>query len=408
MSTTAQNMQELLPPAEPAAPQTPQPQLAAPPGVSVQNATAQTPADLAPIAPASTKSVVDPMETTRGQITDLLSANSPYLQQARDRATRYSASRGLQNSSIAAQSGEEAAISAALPIASDTAATYNQRALANQGVETQFGLQKQGGEIQTGLIKTQGEVSSQLQAQNATQRLIEQAAAGDIAAKQQLAAFGFNTQLSAQDNIQRLQQLAASGDLDAKSRLEQFQYQTQLTTQQQLGQQNLQAREIENQKWLSQFDAASREKLQGLDIASREAMQKAGFTQEQALQQADILAKQQAQQVEVQNQQWLAQFDAGTREKLQGLDADVRQSMQSLDLASQQRIADMNVATSQRSDAARMATAMETTYATMLETIANNPDIPADERQKYIDHANTMRDSNLALIEQMFGIDLNW
>ena len=406
MSTTAQNMQELLPPAEPTTPAPVQPPLAAPPGVTLTNASApNSPTEL---APPSTKSVVDPMETTRGQITDLLSANSPYLQQARDRATRYSASRGLQNSSIAAQAGEQAGIAAALPIASDTAATYNQRALANQSIEAQFGLAKQGGEIQTGLIKTQGEVSSKLQAENATQRLLEQAKAGDIAAQQQLAAFGFNTQLSAQDNIQRLQQLAAAGDQDAKARLEQFQYQTQLTSQQQAGQAQLQQREIANQQWMASFSADAQAKLQGVDIASREAMQKAGFTQEQALQAVDVAARQQAQQVEVQNQQWLAQFDAGTRTKLQGLDADVRQSMQQLDLASQQRIADMNVATSERSDAARMATAMETTYATMLETIANNPDIPADTRQTYIDNANQMRDSNLALIEQLFGVDLQW
>lgn len=388
MSTPAEN----LPPAEPQTLPNLMPELPAPPGVQVNAATSE----------------VQSRETTSGQLKELLSSSSPYLQQARGRATQAAAARGLQNSSIAAQSGEQAAISAAAPIAQADAGTYERRELARLDSQNQLGairesgrvqgtLQQQQGEIQSRLQGQQGDIASRLQSEQAAQRLIELAKQGDIASRQMAEQFGFDTALSAQENIARLQLLAAQGDLDAKARLENFQNQSALLTQQTTAQAQLQQREIANQQWMAQFDAATQKEMQALDLATRERMQAAGFTQEQILQAAENA-----------NQQWLAQFDASTRERLQGLDADVRLAMQQLDIDAQERIASLNVGAGARSDASRMATSMELAYSTMLQTIMNNPDIPAAERQSYMDHANTIRDSNLALIEQMFGVDLQW
>lgn len=55
------------------------------------------------------------------ELNALTAANSPYIDQARQRAVRAAASRGLQNSTIAAAAGEEAAIAQALPIAQQDA-----------------------------------------------------------------------------------------------------------------------------------------------------------------------------------------------------------------------------------------------------------------------------------------------
>ncbi|MBC7431715.1 MAG: hypothetical protein H7345_06565 [Rubritepida sp.] len=63
-----------------------------------------------------------------GQLTGLLAQNSPYLQQARAGGVRTAARRGLLNSSIAAGSGEAAAIAAAAPIASQDAQQLAQTA----------------------------------------------------------------------------------------------------------------------------------------------------------------------------------------------------------------------------------------------------------------------------------------
>lgn len=59
-----------------------------------------------------------------GQLERILSKDSPYLTQARTRATQLANRRGLLNSSIAASAGESAAIEAAMPIATQDATTY--------------------------------------------------------------------------------------------------------------------------------------------------------------------------------------------------------------------------------------------------------------------------------------------
>lgn len=79
-------------------------------------------------------------ETVEGRMTGLLSSNSQYLQQARDRTRREGASRGLLNSSISASAGEEAAIAAALPIASADAATYGRAADYNAALHNQAAM----------------------------------------------------------------------------------------------------------------------------------------------------------------------------------------------------------------------------------------------------------------------------
>jgi hypothetical protein len=78
-------------------------------------------------------------DTVAGQLNTLLDSNSPYITQARNRSQVQANSRGLINSSIAAGAGEEAAIGAALPIASQDADTYNRTRLANYDVSTRAG-----------------------------------------------------------------------------------------------------------------------------------------------------------------------------------------------------------------------------------------------------------------------------
>jgi hypothetical protein len=383
MATTAENLQELLPAAEPEKPPNLLPELPAPPGVKTQSAgtelmsaTATPPGAQTLGAPrTAATSEVQGKETTQGQLTELLGANSPYVRQAEGAATRYAASRGLQNSSIAAQAGRKAAIDAALPIANADAGVFERRELARLGTENQLLTQREAGDI-----------ASRLQGEGAVQELARLAAAGDQQARLQL-----------EQHRQQLEQQAAAGDIEAKLQLERHNQ-----TLAQIGAQGgvqlqLQERENANRQWLAQFDAQAQQALQAVDLATRERMQQAGFTQEQALQAA-----------EQQQQQWLAQFDAATREKLQGLDADVRLVMQGLELDAQERIANLNVSAAQRSDAARMASTFELGYSSFLQTLMNNPDIPADARQTYMDHAAAMRDSNLALVEQFFDFDLEW
>lgn len=92
-----------------------------------------------------------------GQLTGLLSGDSAYINQARGQAAAAAAGRGLLNSSMAAGSGQQAAIAAALPIAQGNAQEFANVAAANQmasnqqlGIETGAAAQIQAANISAG------------------------------------------------------------------------------------------------------------------------------------------------------------------------------------------------------------------------------------------------------------------
>ena len=101
---------------------------------------------------AQTQLNVDPNQTVQAQITGLLMANSPLLRQAQAQARQQAASRGLMNSSMAVQAGQQAVLNAALPIAQADAATYANAArynadAANQMAQFNVGAQNQASQF---------------------------------------------------------------------------------------------------------------------------------------------------------------------------------------------------------------------------------------------------------------------
>lgn len=84
------------------------------------------------ISSTATTGTVGDDELVAKQLEKILGANSAYVDQAKQRAYQYANARGLQNSSLAAAAGEEAAISQALPIATQDATTYSRQNLTNQ------------------------------------------------------------------------------------------------------------------------------------------------------------------------------------------------------------------------------------------------------------------------------------
>lgn len=68
-------------------------------------------------------------DSVTGKLNALTATDSPLMQQARTGAASYANKRGLLNSSIAAGAGEDAAIRAALPVASQEASQAAQKNL---------------------------------------------------------------------------------------------------------------------------------------------------------------------------------------------------------------------------------------------------------------------------------------
>jgi hypothetical protein len=112
-------------PNKPLVQQPPEPYAAAskPVATTAGQTTAVTPA-AQPAMPSQRVRQVKPEETVAGQMKGLLSQDNPYITQARTRAAQAANQRGLLNTSLGVQAGEEAAISQALPIASADAQTY--------------------------------------------------------------------------------------------------------------------------------------------------------------------------------------------------------------------------------------------------------------------------------------------
>lgn len=82
-----------------------------------------------------TTGTVSDDETVARQLERLLGANSAYVDQARQRAIQMANERGLQNTTLAASAGEEAAIAQALPIAQQDARSFFDR--VSQNLQTQ-------------------------------------------------------------------------------------------------------------------------------------------------------------------------------------------------------------------------------------------------------------------------------
>lgn len=82
-------------------------------------------------------------ETVASQLNALTASNSPYLQQAADRARNEASARGMMFSTMAAGAGSRAAIDAALPIASQDATTYGRTASENMAAVNQDRLADQ-------------------------------------------------------------------------------------------------------------------------------------------------------------------------------------------------------------------------------------------------------------------------
>jgi len=159
----------------------------------------------APVASTPALGTVTKDQTVQGQLGNIMSgtggANS-FLNRAKTRAAQSANQRGLLNSSMATQAGQEAVISTAMPVAQADAAQYSKQGLTNQGYQNQFNsanqqfghttkLADQGFGHQTKLADQGFGHKTQLAAQANTQ----QTAMADQAYNQQMGVNGYSTGL---------------------------------------------------------------------------------------------------------------------------------------------------------------------------------------------------------------------
>lgn len=131
--------------------------------------TLATPHAVSSVPAQATQSVrkVTPSETVSSQLMNLIKADSPYIQSARNKGMEAANERGLINSGLAAGISERAAIDASLPIAQQDASTY---------------------------------AASGLSAQNANQQAVRDEYAAKVTSAQNLESAGYNSALATQNS----------------------------------------------------------------------------------------------------------------------------------------------------------------------------------------------------------------
>lgn len=173
-------------------------------------------------------------------------------------------------------------------------------------------------------------------------------------------------------------------------------------------QQGTQQRDIQSRQDLLMQELGSREKMQLADQAAEKERQGIQLSSNERLALQDMQAANERLDKQIGSQERLQQSQFGNNEKLQLSEQEFRGTQAGLDREAQERIAGLNLSGNERGSAASLAANFESTYSQMVSSITANTELPADARQQMLNHAAAVRDSNLALVEQMYGITLNW
>ncbi|MBP2230831.1 hypothetical protein J2847_004140 [Azospirillum agricola] len=195
--------------------------------------------------------------------------------------------------------------------------------------------------------------------------------------------------------------------------------QKNLSTQEYGQSRGLQEQKFGYDKDLSYQDFQQKSNLSDQDFRQNSYLSNQGYQQSRGLQEQkygydSALSTQDATQ-----KAGLTQLQGQWDSRLQGekaatdaalSDQDFRQKLGLLnvDNASKEKIASWNVSQYEKERAMSALTAMEQLYSSQFNALANNTELPAEARNLYLGHIASLRESSLNLVEQMYGIDLNW
>lgn len=279
----------------------------------------------------------DESKGVAGRVDSIIKTNSPLMQTAQTRAAQQANAKGLRNSSMAVQAGQQAVIETATPIANADASLYQQQALKNQDARNSTNQFNSNARTTVGLTGLEaGQKENQF-----GRSLMEQARQFDTQTTQQGAQFDKNLALQQDQLTAQREQFAQQLGLDVK----QLDLQRDQLTQQQrqfLDELDLKGRQLTesarqsdaqlaNQRTIAQMDADNRIKLAEVeagfkkDIAGNENIANAWGTMMQNINQIqnnpDMEAD--AKRVNIQNQIAAFQSFTGFWKKATGGTVDV-------------------------------------------------------------------------------------
>lgn len=390
-------------------------------------------------------------DTVEGRVNRIIAQGSPLQTQAQTAAKQDANRRGLINSSMAVQAGQEATYKAALPIAQQDAATsYNAKTLNQAAGNTALNLgatgrqnmeqTQQQGIIQRQLQQGAGDIQSKLQAEKADIDLKLQSASAADAIELQKRKGEIDSQLQAQGGTIQSGLMNQKADIDLKlqtanaadtvelqkqkglidQQLQQIQIQGDM---QKIKEQGTQAQTLQQQKGdidaqLQTADAANREKLlaqQGAldyNIAVLKGNQTVDLTRQQgeidrALQvlrgdQATALTGAQAEA-----EKGLIAARADADRQLETLKGELATQLQTLQGGQNQELARIDGDYKLLLQTSQSASVFYSQIASSVGTILADPKMKPDQKQQMVNKQLELLSSGLAVIGGTANVDLN-
>ena len=287
------------------------------------------------------------------RVTGLIQDDPTFIRRAKAEADRQANRRGLLNTSIAIQAGEEAAQKAALPIAAQEAGQIAQQNLSAQESEQQ--------------IRSQQARFGQETAENIAQRTFQ---ASETAAER-----GFRGTESAAERGSR----AA-----------------------------LQTQAITSQEEQAEAERATRRGLLTEELESRERVEREGRELTASEAEFGRVHQRDTQEQQIGADRALAESGILANRFLAELDADTKVRLNNLSSLSQQKIAAANISGSERLKATEALVNIAAQYESGFEAIQDNPDIPAEARALSLAHLGAVRDANIDMIRTLYNFPINW
>jgi len=343
------------------------------------------------LKPLPSMSNLSTSQTVQGQMANLMQNGNPLMQRATTRASQAANKRGLLNSSMGVQAGQEAALSAALPIAQADAQAANTQALTNQGYMNQFSTAQQAQNYRKDL-------ADQAYQQQVGTGLYGNITDGTVAPTGFVGGGGLIASQGEQARLTSAQQQANDIEMQTAGHTQQTSLQddaqSQQTAMQTAG---------HTQQTSLQDDAQSQQTaMQSAEHGQQTSLQSSAHTQ-----QTDIQDDSQTQQTEVQSaehdQQIILQDDSQEQETRLRLDTNLfNEFLQQADEGTRSRLISLESSFNSKMQSSKNASSLWGGILNLIAGIQSDPDITAENRETAINNIvgeGGFGQSALALIE---------
>lgn len=210
-----------------------------------------------------------------------------------------------------------------------------------------------------------------------------------------------------------------------------FEQSTKLQGQSITGQKELQTSELTSREQMQADAITSQERMQGRQLTAAEQQQARAEANQRYMQsrQIDSAEKLAADEISAKERMLNRQLSAEEQNQIraitsnefqqgrqiastEGLSAaqiQAQKDLQAAQITSTESIAQWNISSHDRAAAMQATIAMSGQYTAMFAAILENPNIPADVRATYLEHAKNLSTQNLNLVKQLYeDVGIQW